>query len=89
MRLFFETVDVVVAKNWLKKIFDTLTDMELDDSLKLKVATRFMVRVLPLGGTILSFVLSPLSVGNYLFKNSMINFIPDSIVIKRDKNSSN
>ena len=31
-----------MAKNWLKKIFDTLTDMELDDSLKLKMTTRLM-----------------------------------------------
>ena len=42
MRLFSETVDAVVAKNWLKKISDTLTNMELEDSLKLKVATRLM-----------------------------------------------
>ena len=39
---FFGTVDAVVAKNWLKKIFDTLTDMELDNSLKLRVATKLM-----------------------------------------------
>ena len=39
---FSGTVDVVVAKNWLKRVIDTLTDMELNDSLKLKVATRLM-----------------------------------------------
>ena len=39
---FSGTVDAVVAKNWLKRVTDTLTDMELDDSLKLKVATRLM-----------------------------------------------
>ena len=39
---FSGTIDAIVAKNWLKKIFDTLTDVELDDSLKLKVATRLM-----------------------------------------------
>ena len=39
---FLGTIDAIVAKNWLKKIFDTLTDLELDDSLKLKVATRLM-----------------------------------------------
>ena len=39
---FSGTIDAIVAKNWLKKIFDTLNDKELDDSLKLKVATRFM-----------------------------------------------
>ena len=39
---FSGSTDALVAKNWLKKIFDTLTDMELDDSLKLKMATRLM-----------------------------------------------
>ena len=37
---FFGSVDVVLAKNWLKRVFDTLTDMELDDDLKLRMATR-------------------------------------------------
>ena len=27
-----------MARNWLKKVFDTLADMQLDDNLKLKVA---------------------------------------------------
>ena len=35
-------VDVVVARNWLKRVFDTLTDMELDDELKLRTATRLI-----------------------------------------------
>ena len=39
---FSGTVDVVVAKNWLKRVTNTLTDMDLNDSLKLKVATRLM-----------------------------------------------
>ena len=39
---FFGTVDVVVAKNWLKKVSDTLTEIKLDDELKLKVATRLI-----------------------------------------------
>ena len=39
---FSRSVDVVVARNWLKRVSDTLTDMELDDELKLKVATRLM-----------------------------------------------
>ena len=29
-------------KNWLKRVSDTLTDMELDDDLKLRVATRLI-----------------------------------------------
>ena len=39
---FFGTVDAVVARNWLKRVSDTLNDMELDDDLKLKVATRLI-----------------------------------------------
>ena len=35
-------MDEVVARNWLNKAFDTLTDMELDENLKLKVAIRLM-----------------------------------------------
>ena len=39
---FSGTVGAIVAKNWLKRITDTFTNMELDDSFKLKVATRLM-----------------------------------------------
>ena len=39
---FSSSIDVVVIKNWLKKVFDTLTDMEFDDDLKLKMATRLI-----------------------------------------------
>ena len=35
--IFSELVDAVVARNWLKKVFDILTDMELKDDLKLRV----------------------------------------------------
>ena len=41
---FFGSADAIVAKNWLKKISDTMIDMELEDNLKLKVATRLMVK---------------------------------------------
>ena len=36
------SVDIVMARNWLKKISDALTDMELDDELMLRVATRLI-----------------------------------------------
>ena len=36
------TIDAIMAKNWIKKITDTMVDIELEDSLKLKVATRLM-----------------------------------------------
>ena len=39
---FFGIVDAFATKNWLKKVFNTLMDMELDDELKLRVTTRLM-----------------------------------------------
>ena len=39
---FSGTVVVVAVKNWLKRVSNTLTDMELDDELKLRVATRLI-----------------------------------------------
>ena len=35
-------MDTIMAKNWMKKIIDTMIDMELEDSLKLKVVMRLM-----------------------------------------------
>ena len=40
--IFSESIDVVIARNWLKKVFDILTNMELEDDLKLKVITRLI-----------------------------------------------
>ena len=40
--IFFGFMDVVMAKNWLQRVSDTLTDMELDDDLKLKLVTRLI-----------------------------------------------
>ena len=40
--IFFGSGDAIVAKNWMKKITDTMVDMELEDSLKLKLATRLI-----------------------------------------------
>ena len=34
--------DAMIAKNWLKKVYDTVTDMELEDDHKLRVATRLI-----------------------------------------------
>ena len=39
---FSDIVDAIAVKNLLKRISDTLIDMELDDELKLRVATRLM-----------------------------------------------
>ena len=35
-------LDVVTIKNWLKRVSGILTDMKLDNELKLRVATRLM-----------------------------------------------
>ena len=39
---FSGSIDAVVAINWLKRVFNILIDMELDDELKLSVATRLI-----------------------------------------------
>ena len=39
---FFGSVDAIVAKNWIKKVSDTMVDMELEDTFKLRVATRLL-----------------------------------------------
>ena len=39
---FSSLVDAVAAKNWLKRVSNTLTDMKLEDDLKLRVATRLI-----------------------------------------------
>ena len=40
--IFSGSVYAIMAKNWLKKITNTMIDMELEDRLKLKVATKLM-----------------------------------------------
>ena len=39
---FSGTVDAIVAKNWIKKVSDTMVDIELEDTLKLRVAMRLL-----------------------------------------------
>ena len=39
---FSGTMDAIVIKNWIKKVSDTMVDMELEDTLKLRVATRLL-----------------------------------------------
>ena len=41
-KTFSSSIDAIVAKNWLKKVSNTLTDLKLDDDLKLRVATRLI-----------------------------------------------
>ena len=40
--IFSCIVDVVATKNWWKRIYGTLTDIKLDDELKLRVTTRLI-----------------------------------------------
>ena len=39
---FFGSVDAFMVKNWIKKVSNTMVDMELDDTIKLRVATRLL-----------------------------------------------
>ena len=39
---FSTTVDAVIAKNWLKRVSNTLIDIKLYDELKLRIATRLI-----------------------------------------------
>ena len=65
---FLGTIDAIVAKNWLKKIFDTLIDMELNDSFKLKVTTRLMDKSEATWWNNLKLRISTLSPMSYLFR---------------------
>ena len=38
--IFLDTINAIAAKKQLKRVFDIVTDMELDHELKLKVVTR-------------------------------------------------
>ena len=85
---FSGTVDTVVERNWLKRVSDTLNDMELDDNLKLKVATRLIDKSAATWWDNLKLrVTTPLP-GIYLFKNLMSSFTPVFIEIRKDKNFS-
>ena len=39
---FSGSVNAIMAKNWIKKVSDTMVDMELEDTLKLRVAMRLL-----------------------------------------------
>ena len=39
---FSSTVDAITIKNWLNRVSNILTDIELDDDLKLRVVTKLM-----------------------------------------------
>ena len=43
-KTFSRSIDAVVVRNLLKKVSNTLKDMELEDDLKLKVATRLIAK---------------------------------------------
>ena len=85
---FSGTVDAVVAQNWLKRVTDTLTDMELDDSLKLKVATRLVDKSAATWWDNLKLRISTPITWDLFVQNLMISFIHGSIETKKDRSSS-
>ena len=42
---FSGSVDAIVVKNWIKKVSDTMVDMELEDTLKLRITTRLLDQI--------------------------------------------
>ena len=42
---FSGTINDVAAKNWLKRVSNTLTDIKLDDELKLRVVTQLIDKI--------------------------------------------
>ena len=72
-----------MAKNWIKKVSDTMVDLELDDTLKLRVATR----LLELSGKSSNFVLLFLLFGSCSYESLMISIILIFIATRNDKNS--
>ena len=74
---FSRSVDAVVAKNWLTRVFDTLNYMELDDELKLKVATRLIDKRATTWWDNLKLRVSTPIPGTCLFKNLISSSTPD------------
>ena len=83
---FSGTVDAVVVRNWLKKVSDTLNDMELDDELKLKVATRLIDKNEATWWDNLKLRVSTPLPGTCLFKNLMSSSTSDFTEIRKGKN---
>ena len=86
--IFFGTIDAVVARNWLKRVSDTLNDMELDDDLKLKVATRLIDKSTVTWWDNLKLRVSTPLPGIYLFKNLMSSSSSGFTEIRKCKNFS-
>ena len=76
-----------MKKNWLKRVFDTLTDMELNDDLKLRVATRLIYKSVTTWWDNLKLRAIHRVLRVCLFENSMNSSLLDSIGTKRDRNS--
>ena len=85
---FSRLVDAIVAVNWIKKITDIIVDMELEDNLKLKVATRLMDKSAVTCEKISNFVLLFLLLGSCLYVSLTTNITPVSTKIKNDKSFS-
>ena len=81
-----------MVRNWLKRVLDTLTDMELDDELKLRVATRLIDKSVVTWWDNLklrSIALVSSINGITLYKNLMNSIILTFTKIRKDNSSSN
>ena len=87
--IFSGSVDAIVAKNRMKKIIVTMIDMELEDNLKLKVATRLMDKNAATWWEKSNSVLLFLLLGSCLYESSTINTTLVSTETKNSKSFSN
>ena len=83
---FSRTVDAVVARNWLKRVSDTLNDMELDYDLKLKVATRLIDKSTATWWDNLKLRVTTPITWNLFVQEFNEQFYTRFIEIKKDKN---
>ena len=84
---FSRSMDAAMEKNWLKRVFDTLTDIELNDDLKLRVATKLIEKSATTWWDNLKLRAIHRLLGVCSFESSMNSFLLDSIGTKRDRNS--
>ena len=80
---FSRSVDVVLVKNWLKKISDILTDMELEYDLKLRVTIRLINKSATTWWEPLNFEQLHQLLGICSFESSTNSFILGSIGTKK------
>ena len=80
-------MDAVLEKNWLISVSNTLTNMELNDDLKLRVTIRLINKSATTWWEPLNFEQLHRLLGICSFENSTNSFTLGSIGTKKDKNS--